>query len=429
MKIPSTADPAVQQAFRDIDARMRIFDSGLNIPLHGRRVISAGRAVDLDDYVTLRDVRALIENVDTDVDEPTTFTQPSGDLVRSGTHAQRLALSPASVTLQTLFYETDRFAFYQARLSSGVPAWVLNAGSLDPKGDNLASRPADLGANDASYWFFAKDQGYEQRWTGSSWHYTRGLFIGTFANRPTFGDADTNFLFSASDRGYQTWYAGTSAWVLLEGVGGPTRGVIGSITGSLTADDAGYLYYATDFDRVYRWTGSAYEDAPGEPRRGEITYWQDDLLPGTGYALCDGGSYTRSTSTGGTTSWSTPNLTGSNRFIRSVSGTTGGGGGNATTHTHAIDPPNTTSAGPSTATTSGPSTNDTSGPGTTTEVQSGTGVTVASAVHIHTMGNHTHDRSETHDVNIASFTSGAPSGTGGDDALPKYLNLRPYARL
>lgn len=124
-----------------------------------------------------------------------------------------------------------------------------------------------------------------------------------------------------------------------------------------------------------------------------------DFVPGAGWQLCDGtAGVTKSESTGGTSTFTVPNLTTSNLFLRSVAGATGGGGGSATTHTHSVNPPNTTSGNNSAS----------------QEVQSGAGVTVAA---------HTH----THDVDIASFTSGAP--TTADDALPPYINLRPYMRL
>lgn len=168
----------------------------------------------------------------------------------------------------------------------------------------------------------------------------------------------------------------------------------------LGVNDNGFMFWASDFDRVYRWSGSAWADAPGSERRGQVCYYDDGMVPPVGWALCDGSSVTRTTATGGTTSYAVPDLAPSNKFIRSVSGTTGGTGGSATTHTHAVDPPSTTSGNPSAE----------------QEVQSGTGVNVANRLH-------------THAVDVASFTSGAPSGSGGDDALPPYYDLRPYVRL
>ena len=166
--------------------------------------------------------------------------------------------------------------------------------------------------------------------------------------------------------------------------------------------DAGFIIRSSDFDRLYRWSGAAWADLRGQSQRGHVAFFPEAYAPTTGWQLCDGtAGVAISTPTGGTTTVTVPYLTGSNRFIRSVSGTTGGTGGAATTHTHPVDPPSTTSG------------ND-SGAGTV--VAAGAGTTVAT---------HTH----THDTDIASFTSGTPSGTGGDDALPPYLNLRPYMRL
>src|SRR3990167_3373620 len=221
--------------------------------------------------------------------------------------------------------------------------------------------------------------------------------------------------FLASDHNNVTWYSTGAAWVYVAGVMYGTLSPDLKPTG-LGTNDANYRFRSTDFLREYRWTGSAWEDAPGQPARGTIAYFTDGLLPGTGLSLCNAtAGVTRSTPTGGTTTFTTPDLTASNRFIRSVATTTGGTCGAAMTHTHQVDPPSTTSGAPNI--------NTTSGAGATTEVQAGSGTVVASSTHTHLMESHTHA------TDIAAFASAGPSGTGGDAALPPYLNLRPYIRL
>jgi len=227
--------------------------------------------------------------------------------------------------------------------------------------------------------------------------------VGAFSTRGAAA-AHQGEWFLASDRNYVAWLSLNGTWQYVFGIHQDTI----ANKPTLATGDAGYRFTATDFARLYRWSGSAWADAPGQPDRGQVAYFTDGLLPGTGWALCDGSSVTRSTPTAGTTSITVPNLTGSNRFIRSVSGTTGGTGGSATTHTHPIDPPATNG----TATTGSNS--------ASREVQSGTGSTVADNPHSHQV---------TVTIDVASFTSGTPSGTSGDDALPPYLNLRPYMRL
>lgn len=59
---------------------------------------------------------------------------------------------------------------------------------------------------------------------------------------------------------------------------------------------AGVLFYATDFDRVFRWNGSTWEDAPGQPARGMVAFFLVD--PGTGWAACDGGVLNMTNSAG-----------------------------------------------------------------------------------------------------------------------------------
>lgn len=234
--------------------------------------------------------------------------------------------------------------------------------------------------------------------------------LGPFASRGA-ATAHAGDLFVASDRNYVVWVSDGATWKYVTGFESGTLSPDAKPT--LTADDIGYVFYATDFSRAYRWSGSAWADAQASDR-GSIVFF--DANPGTGWHLADGSTnVTKSTSTGGTTTVTVPDATTGHRFLRSVGSSPGGTGGSATTHTHAIDPPSTTTNGPT------PSTTDADG-GSGATVQSGTGATVAAHPH-------THDFSHTHDLDVASFTSGAPSGTSGDDALPPYLNELPYYRL
>lgn len=208
--------------------------------------------------------------------------------------------------------------------------------------------------------------------------------------------------------------AGVLDWVYIGGQN--HRVTIGNFPTDLETTDAGFLAYATDYGREYRWSGSAWADAPGAPERGQVVYFNSDLLPNTAFwQLCDGSSTTITTPTGGTTSYTVPDLVGSNAFIRSVSGTTGGTGGGASVdleHVHSVNPPSTNSSSTALATSGGPS--------TTQEVQAGTGVTVASATHEHNIAGHIHS------VDIAAFDSAA--ALSDTDILPPYLDLRPYLR-
>lgn len=199
----------------------------------------------------------------------------------------------------------------------------------------------------------------------------------------------------ATDHGDMTWFSDGATWNYIAGV------MYGTLSPNqkptLVAGDVGFLFGSTDFSRIYKWSGSAWEDAPGQDARGYVQFHDVTLhaafAPGAGWQLCDGSSVTRSAPDGSTTSVTVPNLTTDNRYLRSVSGATGGTSG-AATHTHAVDPASTASGGPS----------------ATTEVQSGTGTTVASDGH-------------THNTDIASFTSGSGS------SLPPSYDVRPYFRL
>lgn len=225
------------------------------------------------------------------------------------------------------------------------------------------------------------------------------LLTDTHANKIlTYGwtpDLPLGTLFWETDRTalyYVVSAGGATHWQFV--VGRPVEDTISpdNKPADLNPYDVGFLFYATDFARTFRWNGTAWEDAPGAPARFQLAFFTATPSPSAGWGLCDGGSVTRSTTTGGTTSLTTPDLITDNLFVRGA-GSAGGTGGTAT-HLHAVDPPNTTSGGPS----------------ATVEVQSGTGTTVATDTH-------------THDTNIASFSS----ATGSH--LPPFIEMLPFVRL
>ena len=387
MKIPSTAPPDVQQALREVWQALDRFAGHQDVDMHGRRLINAGQAIDPFDYVTDADLQIALDAFAKTLTPAAPFATSS--TVLYGTHAQRLARGSGTVARGTLFYETDRAAIYQTQDSAGTIIWAL---VMCRPLRTAATIPADLVTTDAGFTWFDQVAGVTYRWSGTAWNYYLGSVVDTFANRPSDALADRGFLFIASDRGYHVWRKGTTTWVLLEGVGGPTQGTLATITTGLTTDDAGYVYDATDFNRAYRWSGAAWADAPWAPARYEIGWFAAAPEPVAGWALCNGASVTRSTATGGSTSYTTPDLITNKPVIRGHS--TAGGTGGAATHTHAVDPPDTASGTNSAG----------------QAVQAGTGATVAADAH-------------THQVDVASFTSGA--GT----SYPFYYEALPYVRI
>lgn len=231
----------------------------------------------------------------------------SGAAVLYGLHDDRLALNTSKFSNGQLYFETDRTATYLWDAPLG--SWLLVWGWMDDTA--VADRPGDLGAIDAGFLFHSSDSdGLIYRWSGATWHQHIGLLRGVFSSRPVaFTGCDSGLLFTASDRGYHTWVLDFSAnaWTLLEGWGGPMRGSLAGIPGTLTAHDVGFLYAATDYDRLYRWSGAAWADAPGQPARGQICAFGPQAPP-TGWALCDGSVVTISTPTGGSTAITLPDL-------------------------------------------------------------------------------------------------------------------------
>src|SRR5229473_970229 len=80
-----------------------------------------------------------------------------------GTHTQRLAAVPVA---GTFWIETDRTVVYIAEVSGGLVLWVYADGRYTAA---FASRPADLGSNDAGFLFLSTDSGQHFRWTGAAW--------------------------------------------------------------------------------------------------------------------------------------------------------------------------------------------------------------------------------------------------------------------
>lgn len=87
------------------------------------------------------------------------------------------------------------------------------------------------------------------------------------------------------------------------------RHVEGPVLGTLSPDqkptdlrrqDIGIEFFATDFNRGYRWSGVGWEDSPSAPTRFQVTYFVSSPEPPIGWIRCDGRTGLRSTATGGT---------------------------------------------------------------------------------------------------------------------------------
>jgi hypothetical protein len=99
---------------------------------------------------------------------------------------------------------------------------------------------------------------------------------------------------------------------LLYSFQGPESGTLAPDTKpqGLGVRDAGRLFYAQDYNRIYRWTGSAWEDAPGQPTRFMIAFFASPPEPVTGWRRCDGRATTRSTEAGLSVYYTAPDLVG-----------------------------------------------------------------------------------------------------------------------
>lgn len=82
------------------------------------------------------------------------------------THANRPSVN--LTPLGTYCSETDRGVTYQLRSVSSSRAWVYASGVMRAA---FASRPVDLGANDAGFLWSVTDYAHLLRWTGTGWEF------------------------------------------------------------------------------------------------------------------------------------------------------------------------------------------------------------------------------------------------------------------
>jgi hypothetical protein len=100
----------------------------------------------------------------------------------------------------------------------------------------------------------------------------------------------------------------------------PTRGTIAPDQRPvLTPQQKGFLFWASDFDRVFVWSGLAWQDAPAQPVRGGVSWFLQTRPPGPGWARCDGRAASITSPTAELRSLSTPivdSLNGLDPWIR-----------------------------------------------------------------------------------------------------------------
>lgn len=93
-----------------------------------------------------------------------------------GTNAARIATYPAvAFPLGTIFYETDRVAWYQVQTVSAVNTWVYVGGNgYQRTQSQLAALTALLTTNDALFVAYVTDYGHQLQWSGTAWGWAPG---------------------------------------------------------------------------------------------------------------------------------------------------------------------------------------------------------------------------------------------------------------
>jgi hypothetical protein len=201
-------------------------------------------------------------------------------------------------------------------------------------------------------------------------------------------------------------------WVYLHGMHEAT---LGQIPTDLTLSDGGFLFRSTDYDRIWRWTGTAWERAPGELPTLFVGLFCE--APGTGWKLLDGNgnpfTYTKADGTTGTVTIEDaqgyyPKMAAAftGLQVAASGGALTGASGSDTTGL-------TVDSGAAVIGT----------PSATQGVQSGGGVTVAAFNHAHT------DTGHTHAVTDAGHTHGGGTLAVDATAEPAHMEFLAYVKL
>lgn len=176
--------------------------------------------------------------------------------------------------------------------------------------------------------------------------------VGTHAERNSTpaGSYDAGTLFFETDRAafYRVRAQGANSFWTYMLQGSPFRVTLSpdaKPTG-LTTEDENFLIHATDYDRIYRWNGAAWVDAPGQQPRRMIQYF-DTATAAQGWALCNGGVTNISTPAGGREAYTTPDLIAAGRILVAAAapGNPSGSASNSlslqggSTYTVRVDPP------------------------------------------------------------------------------------------
>lgn len=138
---------------------------------------------------------------------------------------------------------------------------------------------------------------------------TTPTLIGTVATRPDPRKYKNGTTFYATDRGV-TYIAIDGHWYYY---GGTQYDVLASKPSPSVLYDVGYLFYATDYSHLFRWSGITWirlNDTSLYIKGFQIAPTQ------SGWGLCDGSTYTYSKDDGTTGSITTPNLTSVAKFIK-----------------------------------------------------------------------------------------------------------------
>lgn len=209
--------------------------------------------------------------------------------------------------------------------------------------------------------------------------------IGTFATRG-LPAAWSGTFFEASDQNYVGWASNGSAWLYSYGYNLRTQSQLAALAALLGANDANYLVSVTDYLHELRWTGSAWEFAPGDNGSG-YSVFADAAPQGGLWQVWDGSTVNRLNGAGTVTSVTVPDVS-TARYMKAgttyiapaaSSGTTAGTV--ATNQAASAGTPAGTNSAP---TFTGDSVN--TGPESATqEVFSGVGVTVADSPHVHSV--------------------------------------------
>lgn len=182
----------------------------------------------------------------------------------------------------------DRFLLIAERLKSASSA--SGAVTIATHVERNAQFPAAQQTAGAQFWESDRTSVYVVRTIKKAqvWQFEAGMYADVFTNRPgDLGLYDAGFLFYATDRNV-TWRWTGSGWSYLWGTYKRTQAQLAALAATLGTGDANLRVEVTDYNHILRWSGTAWTRAPEDSEHSDSFHFFGAAPTDTGWHACDG---------------------------------------------------------------------------------------------------------------------------------------------